>query len=258
MVRLPIEARADVNTWNNKIKAPLVATCRAKENDMKTAKLLLDSGADINASESILVRMAAMFGTKEMISFLVKNRASLKATESGMNALHVAAVYARADIADTLIAFGVDVNSHDVRLRTPLHFACSAESDEVLAAATDGPEMVSDSSHDRSLEDTTLLLLARADELLSGSLLAGLRKKGFEKRLALVKLLVEKKVDVKARRAGGISVLHDALERDDQELIDFLIAKGAIDREGEESNIEEDERCRAGTDDDGSGSNDGK
>ncbi len=238
MVRLLIEARADFNTWNNPIKAPLVATCRAKENDMKTAKLLLDSGADINASESILVRMAAMFGTKEMISFLVKNRASLKATESGMNVLHVAAVYARADIADTLIAFGVDVNSHDVHLRTPLHFACSAESNEVLTAATDEPEMVSDSSHDRSLEDTTQLLLSKLDEQVTASLIAGLRQKGREKRLALVRLLVEKKADVNARRVGRISVLHDALERDDPESVEFLVANGAIDQVGEEANLE--------------------
>ena len=45
-------------------------------------------------------------------------------------------------------------------------------------------------------------------------------------------------------------MLHDALKRGDQDLVGFLISKGAIDKGAEESNIEEDERCRAETDDD--------
>ena len=132
--------------------APLVATCRGKENDMEIAKLLLDNGADINASESHAVKMASMVGTKEMVTFLVENRASLRASESGLTALHVAAISARADIADTLISLGVDVNSHDFLLGTPLHFACSAKTDKVIATDTDEPEMLFDNS-DRSLED---------------------------------------------------------------------------------------------------------
>ena len=253
VVRLLIEARADVNTWNNPGRAPLVATCRGKENNMEIARLLLDSGADINASESYVVKMASMFGTKEMVTFFVNNHASLRTSESGFTALHAAAMYARADIADTSIAFGVDVNSHHCLLGTPLHFACSKEAEEVIATDADEPEMVFDSSHERSLEDTTRLLLAKTDELLSGSLYAESRKKVREKRLALVELLVEKKADVNARRAGGISVLHDALERDDPELVDFLIAKGAIDHGGEEFTTEEAKSCSAGPDDDNSG-----
>ena len=77
------------------------------------------------------------------------------------------------------------------------------------------------------------------------------------KRLNMVRLLIEKGANVNARRGRGTSVLHDALKRDDQELVEFLIAKGATDQEGEESNTEGDKRCRAGTDDDGNGSNDG-
>ena len=72
----------------------------------------------------------------------------------------------------------------------------------------------------------------------SESFCAGLVRKRTEKRLALVRLLVEKKADVNAWWVGGISVLHDALERDDQGLVDLLIAQGAIDQAGEDSFIE--------------------
>ena len=243
VVKLLIEAKANVNLWNNPTKAPLVATCRGREIDMKTAKLLLDNGADINASESHAVKMASMFGSKEMVIFLVKNGASLKATESGSNALHIAAMCAKADIADSLIAFGVDVNSHHPVLGTPLQFACSALSDLVIPTDTDEPEMLFDNS-ERSYGDIARSLSAEVDKVLSEPSVADLRKQLAEKRLAMVRLLVEKKADVNARRAGGISVLHDALERDDQELVDFLIANGAVDQVGEESNTEEDERCR--------------
>ena len=210
VVRLLIEARADANTCNSPRKAPLVATCRGKENDMETAKLLLKNGADINASENLAVVMASMFGTKEMVTFFVGNGASLEATESGFTALHAAAMHARADISEVLIAFGVDVDSHHYLLGTPLHFACSKEADELFAPDSNEPEMVFDSAIDRNLEDTTHLLLARVDEIVSGSFCAGSGKKRAEKRLALVRLLVEKEADVNARRAGGISVLHDA------------------------------------------------
>ena len=258
VVRLLIDARANVNTWNDPMKAPLLASCCGKENDMETAKLMLENGADINASENLAVRMASMLASKEMVTFLVDNRASLKATESGTTALHTAAINARADIADTLIAFGVDVNSHHFLWGTPLHCACSEIAAELIAADSDEPEMDLDSSLDKRLENTTHSLLAKVDELVTGSLFAGLQKKVSGKRLALVKMLVEKKADVNAWRARGISVLHDALERDDPELVDFLVANGAIDQVGERVNLENDKKYRAGTDDDGSGSNDAK
>ena len=176
VVRLLIEAKADVNIWNDPMKAPLVATRRGKENDMETVRLMLENGADINASEGLAVWMASMLGTKEMVSFLVENRASLKASESGFTALHAAAMYARADIVDTLIGFGVDVNSYYFLLGTPLHFACSAKADEVIPADTEEPEMLFDNP-DRSLEDIAHSVSAKVDGLVSESFLAGLRKK---------------------------------------------------------------------------------
>ena len=255
LVKLLIEEKADVNIWDNPTKAPLVATCRRRETDMKTAKLFLDNGADINASEGFVVKMASMFGSKEMVTFLVKNGASLKAAESGLNALHVAAMSAKVDVADTLIAFGVDVNSHDFLMRTPLHYACSAEFDNVIVTDTDEPEILFDNSTDMT---TMQFLLTRTYKISSGSFHVGLREIWAKKRLVMVRFLVEKKADVNAQRAGGISVLHDALERDDPKLITFLIVNGAVDHVGEESNEDEDEQSKVETDDDGGGSNYGR
>ena len=116
---------------------------------MVTANLLLYNGADISASKDLAVVMASMFGAKEMVTFFVENGASLEATESGLTALYAAAMYARADIEDVLITFRVDVNSHHYLLGTPLHFACSKESDELVAIDSDDPERVLDSSIDR-------------------------------------------------------------------------------------------------------------
>lgn len=149
------------------------------------------------------------------------------------------------------------MNSHNSRWGTPLYLAFSELADEVIAADLEEPKMDFDSSVDREIENTTRLL-AKVDELVTGSLFVRLRKKRLEKRLDLVRLLVEKKADMNARRAGGTSVLHDALKRDDRALVDFLIAQGATDQEGEECHIEEVQRCRVGPDGDGDGSKDGK
>lgn len=139
MVRLLIKAGADLNTQSDPMKAPLVATCDGTEDDIETAKALLESGADINASESFAVKMASMFGSREMVIYLVENGASLMASESGFTALQAAAMCARADIADILIAFEVDVNSHDFQWGTPLHLACSEMADEAIVTDWDEP-----------------------------------------------------------------------------------------------------------------------
>ena len=227
VVRLLIEAKVDVNTWGKPAEALLIATGRGQENDMETAKFLLGKMTDANASTIFAEKMTSVSGTKEMVDFLMENRAILEASESGINALHVAAMYGRADIADTLIALGVDVNSHDFLLGTPLHCACSEKANKVIATDSYEPETVAESSTDTSLENDMRWLDAQANEIVGGFFHAGLRKKRAVKRLAMVRFLAGKKADVNARRAEGISVLHDALERDDRDLVDFLIANGA-------------------------------
>ena len=177
-----------------------------------------------------------MFGTKELVHLFVERGASLQAILSGFTALHAAAMCARADIADTLIAFGVDVNTPLFPWGTPLHLAFSDMSDGLIVADEE-PSIPFDSSSsiDQDLEHAAQLL-AKVDEIVNGSLAIRRRKQQSEKRLRLIRLLVERGVDVNARRTDGTSVLHEALERDDPELVDFLVANGARDLESEASN----------------------
>ena len=114
-MRLLIEAGADVNAQNGTNMTPLVATCCAREDYIETANVLLENDAEINASERYAVKVALMFDSKELVNFLVGRGASLKASESEYTALHAASLHGRVDIADTLIAYGVGVNSHDFR-----------------------------------------------------------------------------------------------------------------------------------------------
>ena len=231
IVRLLIKSGANPNAHTHPIKAPLLATFRGREEDIDTAKILLDNGANINASESYAVNIGSMFGSKDYVNFLVGMGASLTPSGSGFTALHATALSGRADIADALIAHGVGMNSHYFDLGTPLHVACSKEADVQILAGLPRPRRDRNRS---SAKGNASLNVVEAQ-----SKLASLLNRLSSKRLNLVKLLVEKGADVNALRGRGTSVLHDALKRNDPELVDFLIGQGAIDHAGEDTDPEE-------------------
>ena len=64
--------------------------------------------------------------------------------------------------------------------------------------------------------------------------------KRLDKRLALLRLLIEKGADVNARCGTGASVLYQALKRDDDELVNVLRVQETVDIVGEESSSEKD------------------
>lgn len=99
--------------------------------DMKTAKLLIDSGADVNADIEKwgrLLHLAAARGIKEMVELLLENGADTSYTggQWGGSVLHVAAHSSAGpnlELARLLIHHGANVNAINLKLITPLSIA---------------------------------------------------------------------------------------------------------------------------------------
>ena len=176
VVKLLLESGADVNAQNGISETALVANCHGSYCSIAVAGILLDNGADIHANEEAALLKASMYGTPEMVDFLMARGASLNIDSYGGTALHYASRCWRADTAKVLLSYGADVNGY-LSETTPLHAAC--------ALPRNYP--------------------------------------GENKRLQLVKFLVENGADVNALRKGSISVLDDALQLEDGEVIDLLV-----------------------------------
>jgi ankyrin repeat protein len=108
----------------------------AKTSDVRTARLLVERGVDVNAKTDIgdtPLMEAAWSGNVETARYLISAGADVKAsmTESffkGFTALTLAAVADNPEIAGMLIAAGADVNARDGLGYTPLVWASMTES----------------------------------------------------------------------------------------------------------------------------------
>jgi len=127
LLQLLIKAEAsNVNPRTKNHETPLFLAFKAKHWD--AAQLLLDSGADINATHfrgDTLFNWAIHHRDEDMAAFLIRNGANTKAVnEYQQTLLHLAARYGSVAIAKQLIANGASVNARDINLTTPLHLAC--------------------------------------------------------------------------------------------------------------------------------------
>src|SRR6185312_8461130 len=75
---------------------------------------------------------AAEKGHKDVVEFLLQNKADIKAkSDSGWTALHAAAYHGHKDVAELLVANKADVNARENYGYTPLHMAAMGHKDIV-------------------------------------------------------------------------------------------------------------------------------
>ncbi|MFJ5423623.1 ankyrin repeat domain-containing protein [Wolbachia endosymbiont of Drosophila barbarae] len=99
----------------------------AANGDVKTAKYLIDDGANVDAQDKgrhTPLHYAAAYGCVEIAEYLVVNEANVNAQDKdGHTPLHYAAIHGYVEIAEYLIDNGADVDAQDKDGVTPLHYA---------------------------------------------------------------------------------------------------------------------------------------
>ena len=182
----------------------------AWNNTAEVAKLLINAGADVNATNGngeTPLHSAAQKSAAETAKVLLAKGAEVNAkANGGKTPLHYAAAFNAVAIVKLLLANGADINAKNSAGYTPLHWA----------AQNDAPEVAK------------LLLASGADanvEVASGDILLAWALTG--KHPEITKMLIEGGADVNVKVASGDTLLAWALKEQQPETAKLLIGAGA-------------------------------
>ena len=168
------------------------------QGHLDAAKVLLAKGANVNTRPSgrTLVHVAMHMGHQDMVRLLLTKGLQ-------MPPIQEAAYFGDLDTVKTLVAEGTEVNTKDEAGYTPLHCAlCGGHKEIVQFLLGEGADV-----NAKAADDRTPLCFARTAE-------------------AAV-LLIAKGADANARVEYGHTVLHNASNRGDVQIVELLLAHGA-------------------------------
>ena len=133
VVRLLIEAGADINTPNKSGLTPLdtafIKSGGVYKEEISFISALIEAGATVGESDTIPLHWAAQRGQISTVAFLISAGHPVNQTDkNGVTALHLAAAggyveKGHMEVVDALLNSGVDINHADAKNRTPLDFA---------------------------------------------------------------------------------------------------------------------------------------
>ena len=233
-----IDQGAKVNEFSNGWSALIEA---ADEGAIKSMKLLLDAGADVNYYRSPMsptaASMAASEGHIECLKTLDQYGADLNGNGSSAPPLHMAAEEGKLYIVKYLLGKKVDVNKKNALGQTALMYAASEgklEVAEVLITA--GADMTLKDRKGQSaidyVEDQEMLNFLKTyrsyDKMWSGNqTLPDIHQATLDGKIEYVADLVAKGVDVDSRDALGRTSLHIASAQNHNIDMQVLLDLGA-------------------------------
>lgn len=186
-------------------------TRAAGSNDIKTVKLLLKNGADINGKDTndwTALLYAAAKGHTDMVKLLLEKEADIHTKNSyGVTALTSAAVAGQTDVVKLLLEKGDDLNVKNN------HEGNEALTTAAMAGHTDTVKFLLDNGADINAKDNfgfTALMSA-----------------AMEGHADTVKLLLDRDADINAQNTDGFTALIEAAARGRTDAVKLLLDKGA-------------------------------
>ena len=215
----------------------------AKSGDLQEARNLLETGADVNATDGITLtalHYAAGMGHKELVELIMGKGGDINArTDEGVTPLYLAAKFDRAAVAKVLVDQGAEVDVKALSGWTPLVMAAINGNLEIAALLLDrGAGINSRDTKDRqplihAVKGLYLGWILKSSSPLAVELRKRLRREEEEQiRHArgqwreVVMLLIGRGSDVNTAAADE-APLELAATMGDRGLVDALIDKGA-------------------------------
>ncbi len=234
--------KEDVSTKENKYALmPLYWT--ACLGDMKTATLLVDHNAELNAKTSMgatALMGAAQNGQMNMVRFLVEKGADIDLTDQfGNSALMTALAFGQSDIARFLIGKGANIHLGNKTNMKPLHYAAGNGDIEVVKVLI---EQQADLKVRSDTGFNPLMSAAHAGQreiarylIARGSDINALDDRGNSPLLIAVILrhagvvedLIAARADVHAKNKDNITPLKAAFDNKDSKILALLKTAGA-------------------------------
>jgi len=222
----------EAGPWDNSLLDNLLAAAP----DARTADLLMEAGADIDAIDPtgyFVLKAAAQTGDRELVEHLLRMGASVDNTSTGETALHMAVAYDHLPIVRVLLDAGADPNAADVDGWTPLAFARSPECVDLLLKAGADVHSVDDAGAEVLHQHTDPEIIDRL--LQAGATLepdepgvTTVMHRAAEKGdVSLMRFLLERGASVDCVTTWGVTPLMVAAEHGHTELLQLLLSAGA-------------------------------
>lgn len=191
-------------------------------------KVLLEYGDNVNATDKIFLtplHFAVRNGGTELVKFLLEKKANVSAkalrsidnlnTKPYLTPLLAAAMFGKEDMEKILISYGADVNVKRLDGKTPLHFAASNGSVEIVELILrNGPNISAMAKYNDTKPDLDFLVTP-----LMGAAMEG--------RVENLKVLLKYGAYVNQKNAYGWTPLHFAAANGRSDASKVLIEHGA-------------------------------
>ena len=222
---------------NNNGWSPLHSA--VKKGDKEICELLIDNGADIYAETDggwSVLHILSIMGNKELAGYFMGVGLDVNIVDSkGYSPLHFASAFGYEELVKLFILEGADVNLKNVYGESPLHFASAAGNKEVA-------ELLISAGADVNVMDNygylPVDLAVLFDNMEVGMMLVSdgsfvcnypsfLCFAVLKNNRKLVKMIIEKGVDVNVEDNDGNTLLHLALRHNFEEIAMLLMVNGA-------------------------------
>lgn len=208
IVKLLIDAGADVNAKNTEGFAPLFATW--PRNFVQAAQMLIAAGANVNAKSNeglSVLRYMAFNGSKEIVKLLIENGADLNVPDNqGATPLMAAIFKGHTEVAKILIDRGANVNVENNKGLTAL-----------IVSGFKGDSEISKMLIDKGVK------VDHRDQDGGTALIAASYKGSVE----IAKLLIDIGADVNAKTQKGQTALILAASQGHTGVVNLLLENGA-------------------------------
>lgn len=243
IAKILIENGADINTKDRYHVSPIHFVVENYYIDM--LKLLIEKGVDINDNyrrrRYVPLHIAVYKGNFNIVQLLIDNHACLNVkNDDGDTALHHALKYKQPDIAKLLIENDIDLSMKNSSLDTYLHCAIYYRYSDIARILIEkGVDIDAINSYkytplifaikERNIDIARLLIAKNAKTYITTGYLCetALHKAIYYGNISIIKLLVEKSIDINIKNKEGDTYLHYAVYKGRKDIEQLLIDNGA-------------------------------